>query len=439
MNHLVLRAGRRGVLIADVAESADGHGIGYGIMLKRLDKALWYAQATGLPLFLVRESTINRVVFRLESDDVRILPRQGLRAMVLKALWYAAAPFRIGAPWLWLQAAVARFVLGQLYARVERSDHVPGSIRRAVLRPHSLYARLKRASAEYARRSDAVWRTKVKAEEYRRHRATPRPPMLSRTLRLPSSLEREALASAVRAGIDASAPLVTVHVRESGYRAAAGLRQRGWDDLRNARIESYHKAFAALVERGFTVVRLGDPTMTPVTLPGVVDLATSPARTEALEAWCVLRSRFLIGSDSGPSWLAFLLGVPVLTVNAVHLRDMLRPCDRMICKLVTERATRRRLSLTEMLAPAFLRNGLRTDLYEHAENTPRDLKEAALDMADLCEGEAKLLHPQRVFNKLLMAAGRQLPQDWTGLQGIALLRRPKGALSRRFARRYLSA
>jgi hypothetical protein len=33
-------------------------------------------------------------------------------------------------------------------------------------------------------------------------------------------------------------------------------------------------------------------------MPGVVDLATSPARTEALEAWCVLRSHFLIGSDS---------------------------------------------------------------------------------------------------------------------------------------------
>ena len=73
------------------------------------------------------------------------------------------------------------------------------------------------------------------------------------------------------------------------------------------------------------------------------------------------------------------------------------------------------------------------------DNTPRDIREAALDMADLVEGESKLLHPQRVFNKLLMQAGRELPRDWTGLQGIALLRRPKGALSRRFARRYLSA
>src|ERR1051325_4227270 len=139
MNHFVLRAGRRPVLMAGVAASADGHGIGYGIMLKRLDKALWYAQATGLSLFLVRESAINHVVFRLESDDVRIVPRHGLRARLLSAVWYAAAPVRLGAPWLWFRMMVARLVLGQLYARVERSDRVPGSIRRFVIRPHALY------------------------------------------------------------------------------------------------------------------------------------------------------------------------------------------------------------------------------------------------------------------------------------------------------------
>jgi len=122
----------------------------------------------------------------------------------------------------------------------------------------------------------------------------------------------------------------------------------------------------------------------------------------------------------------------------VHLRDVLRPCDRMICKLVRERATGRQLSLTEMLAPSFLRNGLRTDLYEHSDNTPRDITEAALDMADMVDGQTKLFHDQRLFNKMLRAAGQQLPKEWTGLQGIALLRRPQGALSRRFARRYLS-
>jgi putative glycosyltransferase (TIGR04372 family) len=438
MDHLVLRAGRRGVLIADVAASADGHGLGYGIMLKRFDKALWYAQETGLSLFLVRDSAINRVVFRLESDDVRILPRRGLRSLLLTAVWSLSAPFRIGAPRLWLQWTAARLILGKLYARVERSAQCPAWIRRFVVRPRPLYAALKRASAEYARRSDGAWKAKIRATDQRRQRGTSRPPPHTRRLRLPPPLAKEALALAARVGIDSSAKLVTVHVREPGYRTAAGLRQRDWDELRNARIDTYREAFAALVARGYTVVRLGDPTMTPITMPGVIDLATSTVRSEALEVWCVLRSQFMIGCDSGPSWLAFLLGVPVLTVNAVHLRDMLRPCDRMICKLVRVRATGHRLSLMEMLAPSFLRNGLRTDLYEHIDNTPRDITEAALDMADLVEGPTKLFHDQRVFNKMLREAGRQLRKEWSGLQGIAILRRPQGALSRRFARRYLS-
>ena len=420
--------------MVDVASSADGHGVGYGIMLKRLERALRYAQASGLSLFLARESPLNRVVFHFESDDVRIVPRRGWRKRSLTALWHLSAPVRLGAPRLWLQRTLARALLGWLYVRVERSTRLPGPIRRAVLRPRPLYALLKRASAEYARLSDASWKAWTKTQETRRGRDAPAPPL---RLRLPASAEAEALASASRVGIDPSAPLVTVHVRESGYRAAGGLRQRDWDELRNARIETYHAAFRALVARGYTVVRLGDPTMTPVTLPGVVDLATSPARTEALEAWCVMRSRFLIGCDSGPSWLAFLVGVPVLTVNALHLRDVQRPFDRMICKLVRERATGRRLSLTDMLSASFLSKGLQADLYEHLDNTPRDIKEAAMDMADMVEGLHKLFHHQREFNRMLVAAGRQLSNDWTGLQGIALLRRPKGALSRRFARRYL--
>ena len=74
--------------------------------------------------------------------------------------------------------------------------------------------------------------------------------------------------------------------------------------------------------------------MTPVQQPGVVDLATSPWRSEWLEVWCVQRSDFLVGCDSGPSWLAFLLDVPILTVNAVHFRDIERRQDRFICKRV---------------------------------------------------------------------------------------------------------
>ena len=59
---------------------------------------------------------------------------------------------------------------------------------------------------------------------------------IARRLRLPADAERDAIAAAAALGIGADARIVTVHVREAGYRSAAGLRQRQWDTLRNARI-----------------------------------------------------------------------------------------------------------------------------------------------------------------------------------------------------------
>jgi putative glycosyltransferase (TIGR04372 family) len=440
MDHLIVKLGGRRVLVADVCASADGHGVGYGIILKRIDKVLWYAQATNLAVFFIREaSSINTTVFRLQCDAVEILPRRGLEALTLRCIWYATAPFRLGSPGLWARRMASRLLLGRLYAAVERSRRVPAFVRRFVVRPRPLYQTLRRANSDHAARSVAAWNERVKVETFRRRRERPRDETFTRRFSLPPATEKEAVALAERMGIGASARVVTVHVRESGYRATAGLRQREWDELRNARIESYFDAFSALVERGYTVVRLGDPTMTPVSMPGVVDLATVTTRSESLEAWCVMRSEFLIGCDSGPSWLAFLLDVPILTVNALHFRDVLHPRDRMICKRVRERATGRVLALDEMLTPAFMRDGLRTDLYEHIDNTPRDIAEAALDMADVVAGTTKLVKQQRIVNKLLESVGRQLPHDWSGLEGIAITRRPRGALSRKFAKRYLSS
>jgi putative glycosyltransferase (TIGR04372 family) len=315
---------------------------------------------------------------------------------------------------------------------------VPGFIRRLVVRPRPLYQRLRAANREYARRSGEIWKERFRQDVKRDVQAGMKPGHeIARRLRLPRTAERDAAALAARLGITADARIVTVHVRESGYRAAAQLRQRAWDTLRNARIETYAAAFDALVERGYTVVRLGDPTMTPVSRPGVIDLATAAERSEWLDVWCVQRSEFMIGCDSGPSWLAVLLNVPVLTVNSMHFRDVERLRDRVICKLARERSTGRVLRITEMLMPEYLRNGLDTERYEHLDNTPDDIRDAVLDMIEALRTDEKWSMPQRMFKRRLVEVAAELPHDWSGLQGIAVLGRPRGTLSRPFARKYL--
>jgi putative glycosyltransferase (TIGR04372 family) len=438
MDHLIAPFGRTPILLVDVAASPEGHGIGYGIMLKRIQRVLLCGQMLGMRVFYVRRATaINSVVFVLQSESVTVFPQWGPVSGVLRLLWHLCGPFRLGAPRVWTGRLLAWLVLEQMYMRVERWAGAPRVIRRAVLRPWPAYRALKNARAEYGRLAARRWKVLVK-------RATARARALETAgvdtglhLSLPPALAREAEARARLAGIDPDRPLVTLHVRESGYRAGAGLRQRQWDLLRNARIDTYRDACRALAARGYTVVRLGDPSMTPVGADGLVDLAHSAHRSEALEAWCVLRSEFMIGCDSGPSWLAVLAGVPVLTVNAVHLRDIERPVDRFICKRVRDRRTGGTLSIAEMLTVEYMRAGLDAERFEHVDNEPGDIADAVIDMADAVRGDEAASPAQERFNQQLESLGRDMPHDWSGLEGIAFARRPRGRLSRRFADRYV--
>ena len=65
------------------------------------------------------------------------------------------------------------------------------------------------------------------------------------------------------AGIDPARPIVTLHVRESGYKEVLGIVDREKDSVRNADVDSYATATDWLIERGYQVVRFGDPQMKP--------------------------------------------------------------------------------------------------------------------------------------------------------------------------------
>lgn len=440
MEHLFVHLPRHRVLLADVHRSADGQGVGYGMMLIRMRRALVAAQLLhARVLFIPSRKALNTAVTRLESDDPVLIDPGSWEGRALLILWRIAAPFRLGAPWLWIRQAFAHFVTGRFYDAVERSTWLPGGIRRSIIGRRSLYRRLKNPIRTYAARSDQRWKRVSAAALTRRAELKAAghdvPPF---RLRLPADRERQVARDAAALGIDPARPIVTVHVRESGYRSSSGLRQRRWDDVRNARIRSFFVAFRELVERGYTVVRLGDPTMTPVHMPGVVDLATAPQRSEWLDIWCTMRSEFLIGCDSGPSWLAVLLGIPVLTVNAVHFRDLARPNDRIICKLARDRTTGETLSVSEMLTTDFLRVGFKGDRYDFVDNTRKDVRRAVIDMIEVVHGRERRSSWQSRFNRLLHEIERQRLARTSALEGVAVMGHARGTLSRTFAKRYFA-
>ena len=436
MDYLFVRTWRRLVLLANVHSSPDGRGIGYGMMLIRMRRALLVGRAMGAQVLFVRpRQALNAAVMELQSDDLDIIAPESWKARWLSCVWVAAAPFRVGGTWLWAQRSIARGILEPIYKRVERSERLPRGLRRLVLSQRPTLLRLKAANVAYAARAEASWRTVYKqalSGVPALERAEKGAPLIR--LRFSTDRERSVTDEASALGIRPDTPLVTVHVRESGYRSTAGLRQRSWDDARNADIGTYVPALKALVAGGYTVVRLGDRTMTPIAVRGVIDLATSAARTDWLEVWCTMRSEFLIGCDSGPSWLAVLLGVPILTVNAVHFRDMSRAQDRLLCKLARDRTTHEVLSISEMLTEDYLRVGFKDDRYECVDNSPSEIRQAVIDMIEVVRGHEKRSSWQDKFNRRLSEVGRRPLRTGSALDGVAIMGRARGTLSRGFAK-----
>jgi putative glycosyltransferase (TIGR04372 family) len=194
--------------------------------------------------------------------------------------------------------------------------------------------------------------------------------------------EQRAVARARALGIPIDGPLVTLHAREAGFKGSVGQTERGKDDIRSCRIETYFHAIDDLVRAGRTVVRIGDPTMTPVDRPGVVDLATSPGRDEWVELWCLLRSEFFIACQSGPYAFAILTNTPVLMVNVANPLAAYphRRKDLYILKHVIDRSTGRELTLRELLRDGATHAG---DLarYAFVDNSREELVQAVAEMA----------------------------------------------------------
>ena len=120
------------------------------------------------------------------------------------------------------------------------------------------------------------------------------------------------------------APLVTLHVRESGY-----LGHREDQDFRDADIMTYLPAVEFLLAQGFWVIRIGDPTMKAMPNLGarLIDGAHLSPRRSILDPYAIARSRFMINTASGPWTLAQALGTPSLMVNHV-LYPSIMPVSR---------------------------------------------------------------------------------------------------------------
>lgn len=112
---------------------------------------------------------------------------------------------------------------------------------------------------------------------------------------------------------------VALHMRELEYEHRFRM-----DPIRCVDPGTYVDAVRLVLDRGGQVVRIGDPSMTPLPkMPGLIDISRLRNSFE-LQCFIMSRARFHIGTDSGPSQIAGALKTPTLITNAVGLSGMNR-------------------------------------------------------------------------------------------------------------------
>lgn len=176
---------------------------------------------------------------------------------------------------------------------------------------------------------------------------------------------------------------VCVHSREGGY----SPEDEHLHSYRNTSIASYVPAMRWLVGHGYTVYRMGDPTMTP--LPEekrIIDYAHAPYRSPEMDLQLLQGCEFFLGCTSGLNVVASAFGRPCALANAAPLDCVygLGPRDLSIHKHFLRQGWR--IPPRDLLAspigsfrytPQYQQHGIWVE-----ENSPTEILNLVMEMAE---------------------------------------------------------
>ncbi len=408
----VFGIGRWKVLVSQPHEWAFGH-VGLDIL-----HTLHAARAIGArAYFLPPSRMVNRALYEIESPIVPVVRQNSLWVPLLRLSWRlqllaedtaeAVRTFAFVSQksfLKWLKRCRKRFERQMLLAaqRYMEANDFPKHVRVEVKERIEALRRREAGPELEGTQED------VKLSLYQR--STIRHPL---EVRFSAENARRAETMARAAGIESTERLVTVHIRESGFKHMGGHEEAPFDVARNGSFENYDTAFALLREQGYAIVRIGDPMMTPLQRDGIVDLATSPHRNDLLELWLLYRSAFHLGCDSGPGAVCLLLNTPTVLVNTTNPINTypVRAGSIYILKHVIDRETGRELSLEDLLTEEYLAHWRTTRRYRYVDNSSEEIRSAVAEMLENLarppvESEAQRRYHEGVYRAIQELKGR---------------------------------
>jgi putative glycosyltransferase (TIGR04372 family) len=231
-------------------------------------------------------------------------------------------------------------------------------------------------------------------------------------LRLNEEHQKKGWEILCKAGMRKSDWFVTLHVRESGY---TGEGDQPPNQHRNSRIETYLQGVKRITEAGGWVVRIGDPTMTPLLpMDRVIDSTRMDSKPDWMDLFFCAENRFYLGTSSGPCMIPPCFGKKCALANYELLSG--RPFyfgNIYIPKLLYDKKKGRKLTFREVLTSdtvyCFHSNFFVARGLEFIHNSSDEIDELVQEMLESSKGNLRYTQEeeflQNKFNSLATSLG----------------------------------
>jgi putative glycosyltransferase (TIGR04372 family) len=191
-------------------------------------------------------------------------------------------------------------------------------------------------------------------------------------------------------GIEGGARHVCLIVRDSAY-----LPELEYHRYRDSDIEDYAGAAQALAERGYYVIRMGAKVEKPMPTgnPRIIDYATLGLRTEFMDVFLGATCTFCISTGCGFDAIPYVFRRPICYVNYVPVEYLFTFARYSVAIWKHHlRSDGRRMTMPEIIASG-AGHFMTADEFAEAgitlqSNSPAEIRDAVLEMADIAEGAA---------------------------------------------------
>lgn len=226
------------------------------------------------------------------------------------------------------------------------------------------------------------------------------PPHLSFT----RSEERRAQKELRRMGIPEGGKWICLINRDPMYlRATQPAMDYSYHSFRDSDIQNYREAVVHLMQRGYFVIRMGRFVDAPMKLsaPGFIDYAVSGRQSDFMDVYLGAKCEFCISNGTGFDGIPMVFRRPICFVNEAPFEYLSSWMVNSLAIWKHHIKDGKRMSMSDIVKSGAGKFS-RTEQFDAAgiklqENTPEEIRDAAIEMLDWHEGKLIGNAPQSWF------------------------------------------